>query len=216
MQATRRSTCPAACALDIAGDRWTLLIVRDLLRGRDTYGKLAASDEGIPTNILADRLEMPRPRLLAELERLVALGYVAEAGKAASRGGRRSTLVELSPELRFAAVDLGASSIDVEVVNGRLEPVAAYAEAADIRSGPKAILQRFGIGMNQGGQLVNAPLHLSATQACKGRFGFFGHQWSDRRFDYIFSGIPDFLAQATESANGTNHRGETISACPAG
>ena len=57
MQATRRSTCPAACALDIAGDRWTLLIVRDLLRGRDTYGKLAGSDEGIPTNILAARLK---------------------------------------------------------------------------------------------------------------------------------------------------------------
>ena len=56
MQVTRRSTCPAACALDIAGDRWTLLIVRDLLRGRDTYSKLAASDERIPTNILAERL----------------------------------------------------------------------------------------------------------------------------------------------------------------
>jgi len=91
---------------------------------------------------LADRLQMPRPRLLAELERLVSLGYVAEAGLAASRGGRRSTLVELSPDLRFAAVDLGASSIDVEVVNGRLEPVAAYAESTDIRSGPKVILQR--------------------------------------------------------------------------
>ncbi|GAB3152714.1 ROK family transcriptional regulator [Micromonospora sonneratiae] len=91
---------------------------------------------------LADRLEIPRPRLLAEVSRLVDLGYVAEAGMAASRGGRRSTLVELNPGLRFAAVDLGASSVDVEVVNGRLEPVAAYAEAADIRSGPKAILQR--------------------------------------------------------------------------
>jgi len=53
---TKRSTCPAACALDLAGDKWTLLVVRDLLRGRDTYGKLLASDEGIPTNILADRL----------------------------------------------------------------------------------------------------------------------------------------------------------------
>ena len=52
----RRSSCPAACALDLAGDKWTLLVVRDLLRGRDTYGRLAASDEGIPTNILADRL----------------------------------------------------------------------------------------------------------------------------------------------------------------
>ncbi|MFR9778764.1 ROK family transcriptional regulator [Micromonospora sp. MS34] len=91
---------------------------------------------------LGDRLQMPRPRLLAELERLVGLGYVAEAGLAASRGGRRSTLVELSPRLRFAAVDLGASSIDVEVVNGRLEPVAAYTEPADIRSGPKVTLQR--------------------------------------------------------------------------
>ena len=52
----KRSTCPAACALDIAGDKWTLLVVRDLLRGRTTYGELAAADEGIPTNILADRL----------------------------------------------------------------------------------------------------------------------------------------------------------------
>lgn len=91
---------------------------------------------------LADRLEMPRPRLLAELDRLVNAGYVAEAGLAASRGGRRSTLVELNPALRFAAVDLGASSIDVEVVNGRLEPVAAYTEVSDIRSGPKVVLQR--------------------------------------------------------------------------
>ncbi|MCT2281821.1 ROK family protein [Micromonospora chalcea] len=100
-------------------------------------------DEGAVSRAeLGDRLQMPRPRLLAELERLVSLGYVAEAGLAASRGGRRSTLVELSPHLRFAAVDLGASSIDVEVVNGRLEPVAAYTEPADIRSGPKVTLQR--------------------------------------------------------------------------
>ena len=68
MQVTRRSTCPAACALDIAGDRWTLLIVRDLLRGRDTYGKLAASDEGIPTNILADRLKKMEAAGLVQAE----------------------------------------------------------------------------------------------------------------------------------------------------
>jgi glucokinase-like ROK family protein len=91
---------------------------------------------------LADQLEIPRPRLLSELERLVAAGFVTEAGMAASRGGRRSTLVELNPNLRFAAVDLGASSVDVEITNGRLEPVAAYTEAADIRQGPKVILHR--------------------------------------------------------------------------
>lgn len=91
---------------------------------------------------LANVLEVPRPRLVAELQRLVAAGYVAEAGPAASRGGRRSTLVELHPDLRIAAVDLGATSIDVEVTNGRLEPLAAHTEPADIRSGPKEILHR--------------------------------------------------------------------------
>jgi glucokinase-like ROK family protein len=100
-------------------------------------------DEGpVSRAELGDRLGLTRPRLLAEVERLVAAGLIAEAGMAASRGGRRSTLVELHPRLRFAAVDLGASSIDVEVTNGRLEPVAAYQEPADIRSGPKVILHR--------------------------------------------------------------------------
>ncbi|MFI5895447.1 ROK family protein [Actinoplanes sp. NPDC051513] len=100
-------------------------------------------DEGpVSRAELGDRLELTRPRLLAEVERLVAAGLIAEAGMAASRGGRRSTLVEIHPRLRFAAVDLGASSIDIEVTNGRLEPVAAYREPADIRSGPKVILQR--------------------------------------------------------------------------
>ncbi|MEW1719338.1 ROK family transcriptional regulator [Streptomyces sp. NPDC093109] len=91
---------------------------------------------------LSDRLEIPRPRLLAELDRMVAAGKVLEAGPAASRGGRRSTLVQLDPGLRFAAVDLGASSLDIEITDGGLEPVASYSEAADIRSGPVAVLGR--------------------------------------------------------------------------
>src|SRR3954453_18861552 len=93
---------------------------------------------------LADRLEIPRQRLLTELDALLATELVREAGPAASRGGRRSTLVQLNPDLRFAAVDLGARSIDVEIPDGRLEPMAAYAEPADIRSGPKVILHRVG------------------------------------------------------------------------
>ena len=55
-QPTLRSNCPVAGALDLVGDRWTLLVVRDLLRGKRRYGDLAASSEKIPTNILADRL----------------------------------------------------------------------------------------------------------------------------------------------------------------
>src|SRR5262245_14560460 len=53
---TRRSQCPVACALDIVGDRWTLLIIRDLLGGKRRYGEFLSSAEKIPTNILAERL----------------------------------------------------------------------------------------------------------------------------------------------------------------
>lgn len=53
----RRSDCAIAGTLDVVGDRWSLLIVRDLLfREPLRYGDLAASDESIPTNTLADRL----------------------------------------------------------------------------------------------------------------------------------------------------------------
>ena len=55
--ASRRSPCPVACTLDLVGDRWTLLIIRDLLLGRSRFRDFTASPEGIPTNILSDRLE---------------------------------------------------------------------------------------------------------------------------------------------------------------
>ena len=59
--APKRSPCPVAFSLDILGDRWTLLVIRDLFFGRTRFKEFAASPEGIPTNILTDRLE----RLLA-------------------------------------------------------------------------------------------------------------------------------------------------------
>jgi DNA-binding HxlR family transcriptional regulator len=52
-----RSACAVANSLDLVGDKWSLLVVRDLLHGKRTYGELAQSPEGIPTNILADRLK---------------------------------------------------------------------------------------------------------------------------------------------------------------
>lgn len=52
----RRSPCPVACSLDIIGDRWTLLIIRDLILGRTRFKDFAGSPEKIPTNILTDRL----------------------------------------------------------------------------------------------------------------------------------------------------------------
>jgi DNA-binding HxlR family transcriptional regulator len=54
--ATRRSPCPVACSLDLLGDRWTLLVIRDLFLGRSRFKDFTASPEGIPTNILSERL----------------------------------------------------------------------------------------------------------------------------------------------------------------
>src|SRR2546428_851940 len=54
----RRSACPLSVSLEILGDRWSLLIIRDLMiRGLRTYKEFLGSDEGIATNILADRLQ---------------------------------------------------------------------------------------------------------------------------------------------------------------
>jgi DNA-binding HxlR family transcriptional regulator len=52
----RRSPCPVACTLDLVGDRWTLLVVRDLVLGRSTFMEFLAAPEGIATNVLSDRL----------------------------------------------------------------------------------------------------------------------------------------------------------------
>jgi DNA-binding HxlR family transcriptional regulator len=46
-----------ACTLDVLGDKWSLLVVRDVVRGKRRYAEFLESPEGIPTNILADRLK---------------------------------------------------------------------------------------------------------------------------------------------------------------
>jgi len=53
----KRSPCPLAASLDYLGDKWSLLIIRDMLLGRKLYSDFQQSPENIPTNILADRLK---------------------------------------------------------------------------------------------------------------------------------------------------------------
>lgn len=54
----KRSSCPITRTLDIIGDRWTLVILRDaLFKNFTTYGQFLSSAEGISTNILASRLK---------------------------------------------------------------------------------------------------------------------------------------------------------------
>lgn len=55
--ANQEIRCPVAGTLELLGDRWTLVVVRDLLMGKHRYGEFQESPEGIPTNILAERLK---------------------------------------------------------------------------------------------------------------------------------------------------------------
>ncbi|MDJ0757277.1 MAG: helix-turn-helix domain-containing protein [Ardenticatenaceae bacterium] len=68
MTQLKRSTCPITNVLDLVGDKWSLLIVRDILiHDKHRYGDFLAADEHITTNILADRLK-----------RLEAAGIIAK------------------------------------------------------------------------------------------------------------------------------------------
>ncbi|TCO21621.1 HxlR family transcriptional regulator [Pedobacter psychrotolerans] len=59
IETKKRSECPISCSLDIWGDKWSLLIIRDLMRAKQcTYGDFLKSEEKIATNILAARLQM--------------------------------------------------------------------------------------------------------------------------------------------------------------
>lgn len=84
MRERKRSVCPVACALDLIGDRWTLLVIRDLACGKRHFGEFCRSPERIATNILADRLA-----------RLVAAGLVRKRPRP-DESGRES--YELTPK----------------------------------------------------------------------------------------------------------------------
>jgi DNA-binding HxlR family transcriptional regulator len=70
LKSKRRSDCPISTSLDIFGDKWSLLIIRDLMDAKEcTYGDFLKSPEGIATNILATRLlHLEENRLIEKLE----------------------------------------------------------------------------------------------------------------------------------------------------
>ena len=77
MSRRRRSDCPISFGLDVFGDRWTLLVIRDLLfKGKRHYQDFCESEEGIATNVLADRLK-----------RLEAIGLITRDVAARNAGG---------------------------------------------------------------------------------------------------------------------------------
>jgi DNA-binding HxlR family transcriptional regulator len=61
-----RSPCPIACTLDIVGDRWTLVIVRDMLLGKKRFAEFLDSPERVTTSMLTDRLALMEAAGLVE------------------------------------------------------------------------------------------------------------------------------------------------------
>lgn len=64
-----RSGCPIASALDLVGDKWSLVILRSMIMGATSYSDLARQPEKIATNILADRLDRMESAGLIATER---------------------------------------------------------------------------------------------------------------------------------------------------
>ena len=104
----RRSPCPVSISLEIFGDRWSLLIVRDLMvRGYRTFKQFEQSGEGIATNILADRLR-----------RLMAADIVA--AEAEESDGRR-----VNYRLTEKGIDLAPALLELLIWGGRHERTGA-------------------------------------------------------------------------------------------
>ena len=106
----------------------------------------AVRDEGPLSRVeLAARLDVSRTTVAAEVGRLIELGLATDAGPAESRGGRRSTMVDLDDRLRFVGIDVGATSMNVALTDGRLTVLARAQDASvNIREGggPDGVLAR--------------------------------------------------------------------------
>ena len=92
---------------------------------------------------LIEALNSSRGKISAEVARLIEKGLLAEKGLAQSDGGRRSSLLGISPSAGLiAAVDIGATSIDVALTTLGSELLARRGEPADVRDGPQSTLGR--------------------------------------------------------------------------
>lgn len=114
--AQRRSPCPVAATLDVIGDKWTLLIIRDLFAGKSRFRDLAASPEGIATNILSARLER-----LAALDLVSANASPDRAGASAYRlTARGKSLLPLLVSMRdWGLANIPGTQVRVEVPAAR-------------------------------------------------------------------------------------------------
>ena len=119
-QPQRRSNCPISYALELFGDKWTLLIIRDMLfKQKRRYGQFADSEEKVSTNILADRLA-----------RLEAEGLVT---RQADPENGRQVVYALTPK----ALDLAPMMIEMILWSAKYDPHTA-ADRAFVRKARSA------------------------------------------------------------------------------
>lgn len=99
-------------------------------------------DQGpLSRTALGDRLQVSRTTIGAEVGRLTEIGLAQEKGPAESRGGRRSTMVDLADDIRFVGIAIGATGISVGVTDGRLDVVVTEKVPCEIRQGPDVVLK---------------------------------------------------------------------------
>src|SRR5215204_449829 len=100
-------------------------------------------DRSVSRSELTDALGVSRSKISLEVGRLLEAGLLVEDGLAESEGGRRSSLLRIPWSAGLiAAVDLGATSIDVALSTLGSELVAHRGKSADVKAGPKAVLRR--------------------------------------------------------------------------
>ena len=113
-RSTRRSGCPVSISLERFGDRWSLLIIRDLMvRGFRTFKEFQESGEGIATNILADRLR-----------KLEAGGIISAEAEATDRRKVNYRLTE-------KGIDLAPVMLELLIWAARHERTGAPCEVID-------------------------------------------------------------------------------------
>jgi DNA-binding HxlR family transcriptional regulator len=139
---TLRSHCPISLALDVIGDRWSLLIVRDLMfAGKRYYRELLRSDEGISSNILAERLA-----------RLVDVGVLSRTGDPTHK---QKAIYSLTP----MGIDLLPLVAQLGIWGRKYLPVTAEAaaQAKQLEKGGPALLRKIQADLRK--------QHLSAPKA---------------------------------------------------
>ncbi|WP_173039084.1 ROK family transcriptional regulator [Phytohabitans flavus] len=89
---------------------------------------------------LVDAVGLSRSKLAVEIDRLIDRGLVDTAGPAASRGGRRSSVVRIAAATRYLGIDIGASTLDLAVTDGEMRLLGRVNERTDLRKGPTAVI----------------------------------------------------------------------------